>query len=227
METQEVAWYVVQHVSYEGPGLIAAVASKRGLQLRTARMDRGEQLPSVDALAGLVVMGGPMSVYDSASFPSVEAERDLVQRAVARGVPVLGVCLGAQILAAALGSKVHAGTRPEIGFGSVRLTSAGRDDALLGGLCDEIPVFHWHGDTFDLPPGTAHLAESDVYPSQAFRAGPAAYAFQFHLELDRALADQWRARVPVGIAIDEASRAAIERTGWVVLERFFDTATRR
>ncbi len=217
-------WFVVQHVPYEGPGLIARVAHARDLRLHVVRRDRGDALPDPETVAGLIVMGGPMSVYDHTSFPGVDAERRLVERVVARGAPVLGVCLGAQILAAALGSKVYAGGRPEIGFGSVRLTDAAREDRLFAGLGDEIPVFHWHGDTFDRPAGTAHLAASAVYPNQAFRAGSHAYAVQFHLELDRALADRWRPHLPAGIDIDERQRAAVERVGRVVLERFFDSA---
>lgn len=219
------SWFVIQHVAWEGPGLIAAVAHARGLSVEVRRMDRADPLPAPDEVGGLVVMGGPMSVYDAASFPSLDSELALLGAMVERKRPVLGVCLGAQLLAAAMGARVYRGTAPEIGFGTVTLTAAGRADPVLGAWGDVVPVFHWHGDTFELPVGAVHLAASDAYRQQAFRAGPV-YGFQFHVEVDRALVEAWAPHLQPGERerIDEARRLEVERVGRIVLGRFFDIA---
>ncbi|MBI4265691.1 MAG: gamma-glutamyl-gamma-aminobutyrate hydrolase family protein [Acidobacteria bacterium] len=217
-------WIIVQHVPWEGPGLIAAAALARGLPADVRRMDLGEAVPHVDEMAGLVVMGGPMSVHDTASYPSLAAEQQLLLDAVARDLPVLGVCLGAQLLAAALGARVYKGPSAEIGFGEVSLTGEGCSDAVLGGAGGTLPVFHWHEDTFEVPPGAARLAGSPLYANQAFRAGRRAYAFQFHVEVDRDLASEWATRLPRGVDVDEGRRGEVERTGRRILGRFFDLA---
>jgi GMP synthase (glutamine-hydrolysing) len=217
-------WAVLQHVPFEGPGLIATVARERGIDLAVVRLDRGEALPAVTDVGGLVAMGGPMGVGESAEHPWLTGERALLAMAVARGVPVLGVCLGSQQLAAALGAEVTHGQEQEIGLGRVELTPEGRADPVLGPAADGapgLPVVHWHGDTFDLPPGAARLASSDRYPNQAFRAGPRAYGLQFHVEVDRALAAAWEPHLPAGVKLAEPRRAEVERAGRSVLERFF------
>ncbi|HEV7363384.1 MAG TPA: type 1 glutamine amidotransferase [Solirubrobacteraceae bacterium] len=217
-------WAVLQHVPFEGPGLIATVARERGIDLAVVRLDRGEALPAVTDVGGLVAMGGPMGVGESAEHPWLTGERALLAMAVARGVPVLGVCLGSQQLAAALGAEVTHGPEQEIGLGRVELTPEGRADPVLGPAAEGgpgLPVVHWHGDTFDLPPGAARLASSDRYPNQAFRAGPRAYGLQFHVEVDRALAAAWEPHLPAGVKLAEPRRAEVERAGRSVLERFF------
>ena len=188
------------------------------------RLDRGEALPAVTELGGIVAMGGPMGVGDGAEHPWLAGERALLAIAVARGLPVLGVCLGSQQLAAALGAEVRRGPEQEIGLGRVELTPEGRADPVLGPAADGapgLPVVHWHGDTFDVPPGAARLASSDLYPNQAFRAGSRTYGLQFHVEVDRALADGWGPHLPPGVELGEAGRAEVERAGRSVLERFF------
>jgi GMP synthase-like glutamine amidotransferase len=147
----------------------------------------GELLPeTVGGFDGLVVMGGPMSADRDDGFPTRRQELALLAEAVELGLPTLGVCLGAQLLAAATGGRVLSGARgPEIGWAPVRFAPAAADDLLLCSVPDELSVLHWHGDTFDLPPGGVLLASNARYAHQAFRIGPRAWGFQFHLEVDR------------------------------------------
>lgn len=221
----ERRWVAIEHVPYEGPAAIAAAAAARGLDLEVCRPYLGESLPAPDQLAGLIVMGGPMGVSDVDEHPHLGLELELVEAAARAGLPVLGVCLGAQLLAAALGARVYRGAFEEIGPGSVTLTEDGRHDPVLGasGL-SELPVIHWHSETFDLPPGATLLASSARYPHQAFSAGARAYGLQFHVEVDRELAAGWREHLPAGVEIGTREREAVERVGARVLGTFFSSA---
>ena len=217
-------WVILQHVAWEGPGLIALEAGARGLQVEVRRLDCGDTVPQVAEVAGLIVMGGPMGLRDAPSYPHLAAEQELLRASVERGLPVLGVCLGAQLLAAGLGARVDKGPAPEIGFGQVSLTAEGMRDPVLGGAGAILPVIHWHEDTFELPPGATHLARSALYSNQAFRVGRCSYALQFHVEVDQSLAAAWATRWPPGTFIDEERRAEVERTGRRVIGRFFEVA---
>ncbi len=221
-------WVAIEHVPYEGPAAIATAAAARGLALEVCRPYLGEDLPTVGELAGLVVMGGPMGVSDAAKHPHLAQELALVETAVRAELPLLGVCLGAQLLAAALGARVYRGDVEEIGPGSVTLTEDGRSDPVLGASGSaELPVVHWHSETFDLPLGATLLASSAPYPHQAFRVGSRAYGLQFHVEVDRALAAGWRAHLPRGVEIGEQAEADVERSGRATLAAFFELAERR
>jgi len=173
--------HYLQHVPFEGPGAIAAWAKARGHVLTGTRMDLGEPLPSPDAFDRLVVMGGPMSVHDEATLPWLATEKRFVKTVLDAGTPVLGICLGAQLLAEVLGGRVYLGPEKEIGWHPLRVLPAARQSRLAG-LPESFVAFHWHGETFDLPPGATRLAETDVCPNQAFELGPA-LALQFHLEV--------------------------------------------
>ncbi|MGH9018400.1 MAG: type 1 glutamine amidotransferase [Acidimicrobiales bacterium] len=213
-------WVVVQHTPTEGPGLLAGVLEEAAVPMAVIRLDRGDRLPPPTDAAAVVVMGGPMGVHDTAGFPWLGPERHWLAYAVEQGTPVLGVCLGAQLLAAALGATVSRGPAPEIGVGAVTLNDEGRADPVLGPEGDALPVVHWHGDTFTIPAGATHLASSDRYPNQAFRYGTDVYGLQFHLEVDDEVADAWRADLPAGVSLDGPSRVPVEAAGRRVFGRF-------
>jgi GMP synthase-like glutamine amidotransferase len=215
------AWAVLQHVPYEGPGLIAVQARARGIKLDHRHLYRGDPVPSLEELVGLVVLGGPMGVGDIEAHPHLRAEIDLLAATVDADVPVLGVCLGAQLLAHALGAEVLSGRATEVGLGNVTLTPAGERDPVLGGAGRRLPVLHWHDDTFVLPAGAELLASSDQCVNQAFRVGRA-YGLQFHVELDLALAKTMQPHLPAGVVLPAHDVTSIERVGSALLGRFFD-----
>jgi GMP synthase (glutamine-hydrolysing) len=176
----------VQHVPWEGPHRILDACG--ALHVQTVKPLAGQVLPAHDEVAGAIFMGGPMNVDEVKRYPALAAEREWLAEAVERGLPVLGICLGAQLLARALGAEVRAGEEPEIGFAPVEVTDP--DDPLLGGLAPRTEVLHWHSDVFDLPPGAKHLASSERTACQAFRAGNA-WGVLFHPEADYALVEAW------------------------------------
>ncbi len=219
-------WALIQHVAHEGPGLVERIAERRGLALRTHRMDRGDPIPGLDDVRGLIVMGGPMGALDDSLYPHLRGERELLRRWLALGRPVLGICLGAQMLAVAAGGRVFRGTHEEIGVDVVRLTPAGRRDPLLADLGPEFDAFHWHNDTFELPGDALHLAFTSVYPNQAFRLGPAQYGLQFHIELTPDLVAEMVPHLPEHVRPNALAVGRIARSGERVLDTFFDLASR-
>ena len=183
---------VVQNAESEGPGLLARALEDQRLGTRIVRAFRGEPVPrSAEDRPGVIILGGPMGAYETGRFPHLADEIALAADAVARGRPFLGVCLGSQILAATAGSRVYRGPVEEIGWFPVTLSALGRRDPVLGVLHEDPVVFHWHGDTFDLPEGAVLLASSRLYAHQAFRLGPRAYGVQFHPEITPAMVDEW------------------------------------
>lgn len=175
---------VLQHAACEGLGSIQQVLDRQGVQARYVCSYAGERVPErLAGTAGLIVMGGPMSVHEPEQYPFLRDELRLIQRAVAERHPVLGVCLGSQLLATALGGTVRAGARKEIGWYPVRLTAAAKRDRSWARVPPEFMAFHWHGEVFTLPPGAVALASSELTPRQAFRYGPNAYGCLFHMEV--------------------------------------------
>ncbi|WP_253790872.1 type 1 glutamine amidotransferase [Nocardia amikacinitolerans] len=223
MQEVGVRAVVVQHVPFEGPGLIASALSAAGAEPRVVRVDRGEPLPDASQVDVLVVLGGPMGALVDRDHPYLVNERDLVARCVEQDRPVLGICLGAQLLAAALGARVLRGPVLEVGAGTVTLTGAGSTDPVFGPSGPELPVVHWHHDTFTLPNGAVHVASSKVYPHQAFRVG-ASYGVQFHVELDADALDEVRPHLPSGIAVAPDAAEAVAATGAQILARWAEHA---
>ncbi|MEL6445904.1 MAG: type 1 glutamine amidotransferase [Bacteroidota bacterium] len=174
---------VLQHVSFEGPAHIAAWASSRGLTLDTTRLFAGESTPDVAAIDGLIVMGGPMNIYEEEDYPWLVSEKALVRDAIEAGKPVVGVCLGAQMIADVLGSKVVPVGQKEIGWFPLSLTEAGRSHPVFRAAPASFPVFHWHGETFALPDGAIHLARTSVCETQAFLWKDRVLGLQCHLEM--------------------------------------------
>lgn len=174
--------HALQHVDFEGLGHIGRWIADRGHSLTMTRFFAGEKLPGLDQFDRLIIMGGPMNIYEDDRYPWLVEERAFIKKALASGKSAVGICLGAQLLADALGSPVVAGLQKEIGWFPIRLTEAGQRSALLQGVPSELTVFHWHGDTFNIPTGAVHLAVSDGCPSQAFLYDNRILGLQFHLE---------------------------------------------
>ncbi len=222
-------WAILQHVAHEGPGLVADELVRADLRFTVVRLDLGDRVPEAASIAGVVAMGGPMGVHDSDEYPWLLAERELLAATAGAGKPVLGVCLGAQQLAMALGAEVTTGDTSEIGPGRVELTGPGRQDPVTGpeygGLSSTtIPCVHWHQDTFTIPDGAVHLAASNHFPNQAFRWGDRAYGLQFHVEVDRALASGWEPFLPHGVTLDPQLLAEVETVGHRIVRRFVQRA---
>lgn len=182
---------VLQHVDCEHPGALGEAAAERGIELEIRELDRGDAIPDPRRYDGLVVLGGPMNVDEEEAHPWLAPEKEAIRAAVEAELPYLGICLGAQLLARALGAAVYPAAAPEVGVGEVRLTAAAADDPLFAGLPDPLPCLQWHGDTFDLPPGAILLATSEACRHQAFRVGPLAWGLQFHVEATPAMAREW------------------------------------
>lgn len=177
---------------HETLGTVQTALSAAGLPCRRVDLYRGaaRRLP-LDRVAGLVVLGGPMNVDETDSHPFLEHEIGWIREAVEAGLPVLGICLGAQLVAKALGAEVVPCAVKEIGWYPIELTPQAAEDRLFAGCGPAVTVFQWHGDTFELPPGAVRLARSDLCENQAFRYGSCAYALQFHIEVTAEMIEDW------------------------------------
>jgi GMP synthase-like glutamine amidotransferase len=187
--------HCLQHVPYEPAARIGDWAASRGVAVLPVRLFDGEALPPATEVDALLIMGGPMGVHDATRYDWLSAERRLVGDVIAAGRPVVGVCLGAQLVADALGARVYRNRFQEIGWHDIEATSVGREHALYP-FPKETRVFQWHGDTFDLPAGASQLARSVACENQAFAWGERVLALQFHLEF---------ADAEIGLLIDHGA----------------------
>ena len=179
-----------RHVPFEHVGLIAPPLAGRGIAIDYADLYRDSAPPlEPECYDGLIFMGGPMSVNDP--LPYLQQEMRWIEQAARRGQPLLGVCLGAQLIAKAMGARVYRNPVKEIGWFEIEFTTDGARDPLFTGAGASELVFHWHGETFDLPSGAVHLASSEACRHQAFRLGTNTYGLQFHLEVTPAMIADW------------------------------------
>lgn len=182
---------VVRHVAHEGLGTMKRPVES-GSAVEYVDLFRGERAPTrIDGFDGLIVLGGPMGVYEEDEYPFIRDEVKLIEDALKKRVPMLGVCLGSQLLAKASGARVYKGGKKEIGWHDVTLTEDADDDSLFLGSPSTFRAFHWHGDTFDVPSGALMLASSKLFPNQVIRVGPSAYGIQFHLEVTEEMIREW------------------------------------
>ena len=218
----------LRHVAFEDLGLLAPIMEREGWNVSfcEAPVDDLSHSSIRDADL-LIVLGGPIGVYETDSYPFLTREIDLLERRLAQALPTLGICLGAQLMAKALGARVHAGKIKEIGWGAITLTDAGHASSLKP-LTERAPVLHWHGDTFDLPADATRLASNENYENQAFAFGTNALALQFHLEADPRQLEEWYVGHAVelaatGISVRElrARTAEVSRTVARAADRVF------
>lgn len=174
--------HYLQHVPFEGLGSIAAWVVEEGHRVTACRLYAGEPLPDPALVDLLVVLGGPMSVHDQQLHPWLGEEKRFLEEALRQSIPILGICLGAQLLATVLGARVYGNRHKEIGWFPIETTEAAGASPYFSSFPASLPVFHWHGETFDLPAGAVHLARSTACEHQAFSFGEKVVALQFHLE---------------------------------------------
>lgn len=174
----------LQHADPEHPGLIADAVHGIGGTLETVRGDLGQTAPSsLEGYSGLIIMGGPQSVYEEDTFPYLRDEKRLVRQAIDNNIPLIGVCLGSQIIADVFGAEVHPSGGVEIGWKDVTRSAEITDDPVLSPLPQTFTPLHWHGDVYDLPDGATSIGSSEMTPVQGFTYGETTYALLFHLEM--------------------------------------------
>jgi GMP synthase (glutamine-hydrolysing) len=186
---------VIKNIAAEGPGTIEDHLRDRGIPATVIDLRRGDLVPDLGSFTHLVIMGGPMAVYEMHLHQHLKNEALLIEQAIKAGKHVLGVCLGAQMIAHVLGARVYAGDQKEIGWYEVGLSDDAMQDPAMAQLAMEgrqaAQVFQWHGDTFDLPTGAVRLASSALFQNQAFRFSDRVYALQFHIEVTPSIVSGW------------------------------------
>lgn len=224
---------VIRHVAHEGLGVLKRPV-ERDCIVEYIDVFKGGRVPSrIDGYDALIALGGPMGVYEEGIYPFIKTEVKLMEEALKKRVPTLGICLGAQLLAKAAGGRVYKGGKKEIGWYDVTLTEDADDDWLFLGFPERFRAFHWHGDTFDVPQGAVLLASSELFPNQVIKPGPAAYGIQFHLEVTEQMIREWVAlnsdelkslagTIDPKAIIDEAPRSigGLNRLGSALASRF-------
>ena len=195
-----MAVLIIKNIITEGPGTIEDFLKKEDFSFKVVELSSGEVPPSLEDFNSLVIMGGPMGVYEIGQYPHLRIESRIIREAINRDMKVLGICLGAQMIAYCLGSDVYKGPKEEIGWQHIELTGDGIKDLFMrklaihpsvGDFWRKFKVFHWHGDTFEIPIGAVLLASSELYKNQAFRYKNNVYGFQFHIEVTKKMIKEW------------------------------------
>lgn len=183
---------VIKHIDIEGPGTLGDFLQEKKISFQTVELGKGESLPKdLDAFRAVVVLGGPMNVYEEKEFPFLREEDVLIKEVLKKEIPFLGICLGAQLLAKAAGAKVVKSPVKEIGWYKISLTPEGKKDPFLKGFDEGVEIYHWHEDMFQIPSDGALLATGPGCPHQAFRVGKNAYGVQFHIEITDKSIKEW------------------------------------
>jgi GMP synthase-like glutamine amidotransferase len=182
---------IIKHVDMEGPGLIEDYLKQEKIPYQILNLNTGVRFPKLDGFTHIVILGGPMNVYEEDRYPFLKNEDLFIKEAIQRGKSVLGICLGAQLIAKALGAKVFKAPLKEIGWYDVSLTEDGLKDSLFSHLPKTLSVFQWHEDTFEMPNAGKLIATSTSVPHQAFKYGENAYGLQFHLEVTEKMIREW------------------------------------
>jgi GMP synthase-like glutamine amidotransferase len=182
---------ILKHAEIEGPGLIEDYLKQENILHHMINLNSHSHLPKIDDFTHIVILGGPMNVYEEGQYPFLRNEDLFIKEATQRGKLVLGICLGAQLIAKALGARVTQSPIKEIGWYDVSLTKIGSMDPLFSHLPKTFSVFQWHEDTFEIPHSAILLATSSPVPNQAFRYGDNAYGLQFHIEVTQTMVREW------------------------------------
>jgi len=217
---------IIKHVEIEGPGLIEYYLNQKKILYQVINLEKGVRFPELGGLRHVIILGGPMNVYEEDRYPFLRGEDLFIKESIQRGKSILGICLGAQLIAKALGAKVSKAPVKEIGWYDVSLTEEGSRDVLFSSLPGTFPVFQWHEDTFEVPRGAKLMATSSPVACQAFRYAENVYALQFHLEVTEEMIREWvedceeRQRTEILIET-ETEIENYTRRGMEFFERFF------
>ncbi len=221
---QEV--FILQHVANEGAGTLASFMRQRGIAYRTLALYDDQPLPKdTDQVRAALIMGGPMNVYEEDKYPFLTVENLFIKKLIDKDIPTLGVCLGSQLIAKALGSRVYRAPAEEVGWSDITLSEAARQDVLFSRMpYPAMRVLQWHGDTFDIPRGATLLAQSPVVPHQAYRYKNNIYALQYHIEVDEPMLQDWfkdsPAREPILAEYDSYKDTLLKITNQVYSQFF-------
>ena len=187
-----MAFLIVKHIDIEGPGTLGDFLQKKNIRWDVVELGRGERLPqSPKDYAAVVILGGPMNVYEEDKYPFLAEENSFIKECLRQEIPCLGICLGSQLLAKAAGAKVVRSPVKEIGWYQIHLTEMGKKDPMFQNCRSPLPVFHWHGDMFNIPQEGVLLATASGCPHQAFKVGTHAYGLQFHVEVTGPNTKEW------------------------------------
>jgi GMP synthase-like glutamine amidotransferase len=214
---------ILKNIPAEGPGTIEDFLKQEGFSYTIVEMEPGETPPSLENFTTLIILGGSMGVYEMDRYPHLMTGSRIIREAINRDMKILGICLGSQMIAYCLGADVYPGPKKEIGWYHIELTGEGLKDPFMrklaihprvGDFWRRFKVFHWHGDTFDLPSGAVLLASSKLYKNQSFRFGKNIFAFQFHVEVTRDMICDWLKDMPGSkIMLDETENIYEEYYG--------------